>query len=124
MDRRGSDDARFELATSGCPFTLCNRVGSGLADSSRGLAFRWISWPRVPFSLVMVAITETGITGTTKPFALGGGTLPLAKWRGSAIQSTGFGTRVDRRRSSARISHRIADSGRFKSVPRSADTVS
>ena len=52
MDRRGSDAVRCELAILGRPFTLCRRVGLRLADFGRGPAFRRVSWPRVPFSLV------------------------------------------------------------------------
>jgi hypothetical protein len=124
MDRRGSDEARCESAIPGSSFTLCNRVGPGLADCARGPVFRSVFWLRVPFSLVIVAIIETGISTTTEPFAVGCETLVLAKWRGRAIELSGAGSRVDRRRPSARISHRIADPDRFKSVLRSADIVS
>jgi hypothetical protein len=79
MDRRESDVARRELMVATCPFTLSSRVGVSLAVLSRGLAVRWVSWPRGSFALVVVAIALAGTVAATEPFAVGGETLRRAR---------------------------------------------
>ena len=124
MDRRGSDEARCEPAIPGCSFTLCNRVGPGLADFSCGLAFRWVFQPaRFFFTRYRRDHWDRDHRDdqSVSDWRSNGPSVEVAS---ESTEPRGLGSRVDRRCRYGRISHRIADPGRFRLVPQFADTVS
>jgi hypothetical protein len=124
MDRGGSDEARCEPAIPGCSFTLCNRVGPGLADFSCGLAFRWV------FLAARFFFTRHRRDHWDKDHRDDQAVFhwrsnrPAGEVASESIELSGLGRRVDKRFGNRRISHRIADPGRFRLVWQSADTVS
>jgi hypothetical protein len=124
MDRRRSDEARCELAIRGCLFALFAALVQVLQILRADGHFSWFSRPRVPFSLVIVAIFGMRVAATTKLFAVGAETRLTAKWRGERSSLQDSVREWADVAANAWSSHRIGDPGRFISVPRSADTVS